>query len=265
MYPFETNKHIMRVSIFQYDIAWLDPAANLSKIEEVCAQLSGKTDLLVLPEMFNTGFIMQTQDLVTNWQDDTIQKLSTFSAEYGMTISGSIPMYRDGQYFNTFIVVNAIGVVAKYDKIHLFSMAGESDHYESGHQTVQFHFDNFLVQPLICYDLRFPYLSYTETPADVLIYTANWPTTRISHWKSLLIARAIENQCYVIGVNRTGSDHNGYIYPGSSMIVDYNGDILVEMQESPAFTTYDLYISKMNSFRENLPFLKDRNKGFLKG
>ncbi len=253
----------MRVTIFQYDVAWLNPASNLLKIEEACEQLSGQTDILVLPEMFNTGYIMQTQDINTNWQDETIQKLSTYSASYGITICGSIPMFREGQYFNTFIVVNALGVIAKYDKIHLFSLAGETNQYEAGTQTTQFEINDFVIKPLICYDLRFPYISYSESPVDLIIYTANWPKTRVSHWKSLLVARAIENQCYVVGVNRTGSDGNGYHYPGSSMIVDYNGDILVEMDESPCFMTYDLDVDKMKAFREKLPFLQDIKLGLF--
>lgn len=248
----------MLITIFQFDVAWHDPASNLSKIEEVCALLAGKTNLLVLPEMFNTGYEMLTQHLDIKWQDETIQKLSTLSAEYDITIAGSIPMYREGQFFNSFIAVNALGVVAKYDKVHLFSLAGEAKHYESGTNRTTFDMDNFSIQPLICYDLRFPYISLNRQPVDIIIYTANWPKTRVSHWKSLLIARAVENQCYVIGVNRTGEDNNGYHYPGASMIVDYNGDILVEMEDKPAYTTCELDKQKMVDYREKLPFMMDR-------
>lgn len=248
----------MLITIFQFDVAWHDPAANLSKIEEVCDSLAGKTNLLVLPEMFNTGYEMIPQHLDIKWQDETIQKLSTLSAEYGMTIAGSIPMYRDGQFFNTFIVVNDLGLVAKYDKIHLFSLAGEAKQYVAGVDRTTFDMDDFSIQPLICYDLRFPYISTNKQPVDILIYAANWPKARVSHWRSLLIARAIENQCYVIGVNRTGEDNNGYHYPGASMIVDYNGDVVVEMVDSPASITYDLDKPKMMAYREKLPFMMDR-------
>lgn len=248
----------MLVSIFQFDVAWHDPAANLAKIEEVCASLAGKTNLLVLPEMFNTGYEMVPQHLDMQWQDKTIQKLSSLSAEYDMIIAGSIPMIRDGQFFNTFIAVNALGVVAKYDKIHLFSLAGEAKHYEAGNNKTTFDINDFSIQPLICYDLRFPYISTNKQAVDLIIYAANWPKARVSHWKSLLIARAIENQCYVIGVNRTGEDNNGYHYPGASMIVDYNGDVVVEMEDSPAFITYNLDKPKMMAYREKLPFMMDR-------
>jgi len=248
----------MLVSIFQFDVAWHDPAKNLSKIEEVCALLAGKTNLLVLPEMFNTGYEMMPQHLETKWQDETILQLSNLSAEYNMTIVGSIPMCREGQFFNTFIVVNALGVVAKYDKIHLFSLAGEAKTYEAGINRTTFDIDDFSIQPLICYDLRFPYISTNKQPVDLIIYAANWPKTRVSHWRSLLVARAIENQCYVIGVNRTGEDYNGYHYPGASMIVDYNGEIVVEMEDSPAFMTYNLDKPKMMNYREKLPFMMDR-------
>jgi omega-amidase len=248
----------MLVSIFQFDVAWHDPAKNLSKIEEVCALLAGNTNLLVLPEMFNTGYEMMPQHLETKWQDETILQLSNLSAEYDMIIAGSIPMYKDGQFFNTFIAVNALGVFAKYDKIHLFSLAGEAKNYEAGINRIKFDMNDFSIQPLICYDLRFPYISTNKQPIDLIIYSANWPKTRVSHWRSLLIARAIENQCYVIGVNRTGEDNNGYHYPGASMIVDYNGEIIVEMEDSPAFITYNLDKPKMMAYREKLPFMMDR-------
>lgn len=248
----------MLVSIFQYDVSWLDPAANLLKIEEVCSNLSGKTNLLILPEMFNTGYILQTQDLDINWQDETIQKLSDFSSKFGMNIAGSIPMYREGQYFNTFIAVNTLGVIAKYDKVHLFSLAGESNHYEPGTEINLFDINDFTILPLICYDLRFPYISFGEDNKDLIIYSANWPKTRVSHWKALLIARAIENQCYVIGVNRTGFDSNEYEYPGVSMIIDYNGEVLVEMDGNPNYLTYSLDKTKMMAFREKLPFVQDK-------
>jgi omega-amidase len=175
----------MLVTLFQYEVAWLDPESNLSKIEYLCSKVSGQSDLLVLPEMFNTGYIMHPNELDLKWQEETIQHLMTISAKYGMTIAGSIPMFKSGHYYNTFIAVNAFGIIAEYDKMHLFSIAGEANHYEKGKQAITFDLQGFKILPLICYDLRFPYISYIESPVDIIIYTANWPKTRISHWKSL--------------------------------------------------------------------------------
>lgn len=255
----------MLVTLFQYDVAWLDPDSNLSKIEHLCSKLSGQSDLLVLPEMFNTGYIMQPHELDLKWQEETIQNLMNISSKYGMTIAGSIPMFKSGHYYNTFIAVNTFGIIAEYDKMHLFSLAGEAKHYASGKQVITFDLNGFKIQPLICYDLRFPYISYIDFPVDVIIYTANWPKNRISHWKSLLIGRAIENQCYVVGVNRTGRDNNDYEYPGVSMVVDYNGEILVELEEDVLYKTINLDLAKLKAYRDKLPFLKDRNWAFKNG
>ena len=235
----------------------MDPAANLRKINDWCDSSTKDTDLWLLPEMFNTGYNLDPSKMSVEWQETTIATLQDFSLKYGGTFGGSIPMFRSGNWYNTFVFVNSDGLVAQYDKIQLFSLAGEDEFYSKGRQTVQVEISNWKIRPLVCYDLRFASLNNGEL-VDVIIYSANWPVQRISHWKSLLIARAIENQCYVVGVNRTGEDNNGYHYPGASMIVDYNGDVVVEMEDSPAFITYNLDKPKMMAYREKLPFMMDR-------
>ena len=156
------------------------------------------------------------------------------------------------------VTVSKEGLIHSYDKIHLFTPAGEKEVYSEGDLTTTFMLKDWKIQPLICYDLRFPYLTFNSNQVDIIIYSANWPVARVSHWKALLAARAIENQCYVIAVNRTGIDKNGYEYPGASTIIDYSGQILQEMDENEGFITEKIIKSDMTQYRKKLPFLNDR-------
>lgn len=253
----------MRVSICQYETVWMNLSANLNIIADNCRLLTNKTDLLVLPEMFNTGYVMNPQDIPFSWQDDTISTLKDLAVQYKITIAGSIPMHRKGQWFNTFIIVNEKGLVGEYDKIHLFTLAGEKDRYASGTKTHFYKVDDWDILPLVCYDLRFPYLGFGQKQPDILIYSANWPETRVSHWKTLLKARAIENQCYVVGVNRTGRDENGFIYSGESTIIDFNGEVMARMENESNCLTQVLDKQSLLAFRAKLPFFNDRNIDFL--
>ncbi|MBK6500588.1 MAG: hypothetical protein IPG00_21555 [Saprospiraceae bacterium] len=142
-------------------------------------------------------------------------------------------------------------------KSNFFSLAGEDEFYSKGRQTVQVEISNWKIRPLVCYDLRFGSLNNGEL-VDVIIYSANWPVQRISHWKSLLIARAIENQCFVVGINRVGQDNNGYLYPGNSMIVDFNGEVICEMNDGESISSSVIDKAEMLTFRSKLPFYKDR-------
>lgn len=235
----------------------MDPTANLDKIGIWCNSSHQDTDLWLLPEMFNTGYSLDPSKMSVEWQETTLVALQDYSLNYGGTFGGSIPMFRNGKWYNTFIFVNGDGLVAQYDKIQLYSLAGEDEFYAKGKQTVQVEIANWKIRPLVCYDLRFASLNNGEM-VDVIIYSANWPVQRISHWKSLLIARAIENQCFVVGINRVGKDQNGYLYPGNSMIVDFNGDVICEMNDSESISSSVIDKAEMLAFRSNLPFYKDR-------
>lgn len=253
-------KHI---SIFQFAPKWLDVTNNLDVISEVCQSLSGASDLLILPEMFNSGYVLVADLLSKEWQGETMSALKTMAKLYHISICGSIPFFDHSQWFNRFILVEPTGTIQSYDKIQLFAPAGEKETYHRGNEIKKFSFLGWNIQPLICYDLRFPYLSFRNEAMDMIIYSANWPKTRVHHWKSLLIARAIENQCYVIGVNRTGRDENGFEYPGASMVVDFAGNVLNEMDEKAGFLTIALDQIAMLEFRTKLPFAADRIQEFM--
>jgi predicted amidohydrolase len=253
----------MRVTVLQYATAWQAPEENLAYIREVCTTLKGSTDMLLLHEMFNTGYTMKPQELAPDCDMQSIIHLTETAAMSNMVIGGSMPTFREGKYYNTFQFVSGQGVIHSYDKIHLFGMAGEHRVYTAGQKTGIFDYNGFHILPLICYDLRFSYLTLIKPYPDLIVYTANWPIARVAHWKALLAARAIENQCYVIGINRTGVDPNGYVYPGASCIIGPDGKTISELEDQPAYVTASLDLDEMRLFRQKLPFLQDRNDKFL--
>lgn len=247
----------LRISLYQYDTVWMDVDANLIKIEGVCGALSGNSDILVLPEMFNTGYTMTPDQIPKDTDIHTIKALQILAQKYQITICGTIPRQVNSQYFNTFITVKPEGLVHSYDKVHLFTPAGEKDVYQAGNTATTLVFNGLEILPLVCYDLRFPYLGY-QIDKDVILYSANWPIARIAHWKTLLKARAIENQCYVIGVNRTGNDQNGYEYPGCSMAIHPDGSVLKLLGHQEEWATVAIDKEILETYRAKLPFLQDR-------
>ena len=253
----------MKVTLFQYATAWMNPVENLAKIADVCRNITGTSELLVLPEMFNTGYTMKPDEIPVSWQEDCIKELTRLAEDYDLAICGSMPMFKSNKWHNTMITVTKDGLLHQYDKIHLFTPAGEKEVYAEGFITTCYSILGWKIKPLICYDLRFPYLSYNTSIPDVIIYSANWPIARIEHWRILLRARAIENQCYVIGVNRTGKDENQYEYPGNSAIIDYNGTVITEMDNFEGYSTSILHMDKMEDFRKRLPFLNDRKSNLF--
>ena len=248
----------MRVAFFQMNVSWLNPPENLHKIRNICREISGSADLLVLPEMFSTGYVLDISLLDPTWQHEVIRELTSYALENNLTITGSIPFFNRGRWTNTMITVDKSGLIHQYDKIHLFTPAGESKEYSPGNHPSAWNYENWTIWPLICYDLRFPYASFSTENPHVLLYSANWLVSRIAHWDALLKARAIENQCYVIGVNRFGADENGYDYPGHSSVYDYEGNRLSFAENREICLIADLSMDKLTSYREKLPFFKDR-------
>jgi len=248
----------LRVAVFQFSTAWMQQDTNLKKVSLVADRLRGKADILFLPEMFNTGYNMHPESIPPDWQTQCIETMQNIAAKTGIWIGGSIPFHSMGRWKNTMVVINADGIVSQYDKTHLFSPAGEKEHYVAGESFEFFMFGDWCIRPLICYDLRFPYASFQSPAPDILVYSANWPGTRIKHWHTLLSARAIENQCYVIGVNRTGEDDNGYWYPGESTIISFSGQTIYCGKEKEEMTISTLDLAALKEYRQKLPFLNDR-------
>ena len=200
---------MINVTLIQSDIIWEDKVSNLKNYQNKISQIES-TDLIVLPEMFTTGFSMNPKDISETMSGETIQWMKSNASKMNSAICGSIIIEEDDKYFNRFIWVNPDGSICQYDKKHLFSFAGEDKNYTAGNEKIIIEYKGWKICPLVCYDLRFPVWSRNSEDYDLLIYVANWPTKRKLAWKSLLVARAIENQCYVIGVNRVGKDENNH-------------------------------------------------------
>jgi predicted amidohydrolase len=248
---------MINVTLIQSDIIWEDRISNLKKYQEKINQIES-TDLIILPEMFTTGFSMSPKGISENMNGETIQWMKQNAHKINSAICGSIIIEEDSKYFNRFIWVNPDGSIHHYDKRHLFSFAGENENYTAGGEKIIIEYKGWKICPLICYDLRFPVWSRNSEDYDLLIYVANWPDKRKSAWKSLLTARAIENQCYVIGVNRVGEDSKNY-YSGDSSLINALGETLytnshIEEIYSNTISKYDL-----NKVRTQLPFLNDKD------
>jgi predicted amidohydrolase len=248
---------MINVTLIQSDIIWEDRISNLKKYQEKINQIES-TDLIILPEMFTTGFSMSPKGISENINGETIQWMKDNASKMNSAICGSIIIEEDGRYFNRFIWINPDGSIHHYDKRHLFSFAGENENYTPGNEKIIIEYKGWKICPLICYDLRFPVWSRNSEDYDLLIYVANWPDKRKLAWKSLLIARAIENQCYVIGVNRVGEDSKNY-YSGDSSLINALGETLytnshIEEIYSTTISKYDL-----NKIRTQLPFLNDKD------
>jgi len=248
---------MINVTLIQSDIIWEDRILNLKKYQEKLNQIES-TDLIILPEMFTTGFSMSPKGISESMNGETIQWMKANASKMNSAICGSIIIEEDGKYFNRFIWVSPDGSIHHYDKRHLFSFAGENKNYTPGDEKIIIEYKGWKICPLICYDLRFPVWSRNSEDYDLLIYVANWPDKRKSAWKSLLTARAIENQCYVIGVNRVGEDSKNY-YSGDSSLINALGETLytnshIEEMYSTTISKYDL-----NKVRTQLPFLNDKD------
>jgi predicted amidohydrolase len=253
----------LKVSLIQVDQCWEDVSANLTKFESLI-QKQSDTDLIVLPEMFHTSFSMNTS-LAKDWEDNPIvEKLKQWSLESQAAIYSSLMVKEQHQFYNRGVFVSPNGSVQYYDKRKSFGLGGEDRVFSQGDQEVIVDYKGWKINLQICYDLRFPELIRNRinsdgNPAyDVLIYVANWPQKRVLHWSTLLQARAIENQCFVVGVNRIGTDGNNLVYSGASAIYDGLGETKLLMNDQENTSTVTLSYESMQNWRLSLPFLKDR-------
>jgi predicted amidohydrolase len=254
----------LNVTLVQIDQIWEDKQANLSKYHEVFSKLNS-TDLIVLPEMFHTGFSMNVSELAEEWKKSSgLNFLKNWATKLNSAFYTSLIIQDDKNFFNRGVFVFPDGSIEFYDKRKSFGLGGEDQFYKAGNQEKIVEYKGWKINLQICYDLRFPELirnrlEKNQEPAyDVLIYVANWPEKRIAHWNALLRARAIENQCYVLAVNRVGKDGNNLVYSGNSSIIDALGENLAESNlEIETISTKNLSKNNLLEIRKNLPFLKD--------
>lgn len=244
----------MKIAIYQYDILWESPENNLRKIDKVMSEVSNKCDLLVLPEMFTTGFTMKPKDVAEKMDGKSISFLKEATKKYNLAIIGSLIIEENGNNYNRMLLITPEGELNYYDKRHLFRMSGEDNHFASGGKLEIFQYKGFNILPQVCYDLRFPVWSRNNNNKyDIAIYVASWPTVRIKVWDILLQARAIENVCYVIGVNRVGTDPV-IGYNGHSCVVDYLGKKIVETTEDKEqYIICEIEKEPLEKFRGKFP------------
>lgn len=250
----------LRVALVQTTLAWHDPQANRDRFEGLLEQARG-ADLAILPEMFTTGFSMDSEALAEPEDGPTLAWMREQARRLDLVLTGSlIVRAADGSHRNRLLWVRPDGEVLHYDKRHLFRMAGEHAHYSPGECQVLLDLKGWRVRPLICYDLRFPVWSRDATDTHLLLYTANWPAARRAHWNRLLPARAIENLCYVAAVNRTGEDGKGYPYSGDSQVLDFQGEMLLDAGAEEGVRQVTLSAQALAAYRERFPAHLDADR-----
>ncbi len=251
----------LTVTIVQTHLHWEDKTTNLQMLEEKIKSIKGTTQLVVLPEMFSTGFSMRPAAMAEPMSGTTINWMKRVAAENKLILTGSVIIEEEGNYFNRLVWMLPSGQYGVYDKRHLFAFAGEDAHYTAGTKRLIASVNGWKINLQVCYDLRFPVWA-RQTPADepeydLLVYVANWPERRNHAWKTLLQARAIENQCYVVGVNRVGKDGNAIYHSGDSCIIDPMGEIIFQQAHEEVVHTLTLQKENLTMLRSKLPFLKD--------
>lgn len=266
-------KNELKIVGIQADLVWQNPKQNISFFEEQINGLENAIDLIVLPEMYSTGFTMHPEEVAEQMDGFTISWMQKIASEQQVALCGSLVISETREaasgekngnalnaknYYNRFIFVHPSGALQTYDKRHSFTLVGEDQVYTAGNQRTLIEYKGWRICPFICYDLRFPVWSRNKDNYDLLIYVANWPTTRVKAWENLLKARAIENMSYVIGVNRTGTDKNNHAYSGNSLILNYFGEVLSDVAKNTVgIVSGSLDKAQQEITREQLGFLKD--------
>ncbi|MFW5820422.1 MAG: amidohydrolase [Bacteroidota bacterium] len=260
----------MKLVLVQPDILWESPGENLENLNKLLDQIEGKPDLIILPEMFTTGFSMNTKEMAQPPENPVIGWMRGKATRFKSAIMGSMIIAdhkkensrNDGDdisYFNRLIFLSEEGDLFFYDKRHMFRMGGEGDHFSAGKKRLIVNHMAWKICPLICYDLRFPVWSRNREDYDLLIYVANWPAVRSDVWNTLLKARAIENQSWVVGVNRTGKDGEGINYIGESQIVNPKGEVVDKLNGREMIREVDISLEELDIFRQKFPVWKDRD------
>ncbi len=246
----------LTVVLIQPDLVWESPQANLEQFDRLLGSV-GDCDLVVLPEMFATGFSMNPQSVAVSMQSDTLRWM--FNHSHNFALCGSLAIEENGRFFNRFLFAHQGRIVAQYDKRHLFAYAKEDQHYQAGNQVISLEFKGWRIAPFVCYDLRFPAWIRQTAGVDLMLFVANWPSKRQWAWNSLLTARAIENQCYVLASNRVGVDGNGIDYQGDSQAINMAGENLASLRGESGVIRVKLNKGELQAFRAQFPFLDDRD------
>ena len=249
----------MKIALFQTKLHWEDPKANRNLIQQYIDSFQEEFDLLVLPEMFTSGFTMEPKKVSETMDGETVTFLKVMASEKNFAITGSLVIEEDGKFFNRMVFVHPNGTIEFYNKRHLFSLAGEEKVYEKGREKVIVSYKNWKICLQICYDLRFPAFARNLEDYDLVIYVANWPKPRINAWNALLMARAIENMCYCVGVNIIGEDSNKLEYVGSSQGIDYLGNELLNAEANQGLFLVKINKDIMLETRKKFNFLNDRD------
>jgi omega-amidase len=252
----------LTITLIQTQLFWEDKAANLAMLEQKINTIDTATELVVLPEMFSTGFSMKPAQLAETMEGETVNWMKRIAAARKIIPTGSVIIEQEGNYYNRLIWMLPNGQYGYYDKRHRFAFAGEDAHYTAGNRRVVAQVNGWRVNLLVCYDLRFPVwarqqLQDGQPEYDLLLYVANWPQRRSHAWQTLLQARAIENQCYVVGLNRVGNDGNDIYHSGDSMVVDPLGQTLYHKADAEEVFTITLQKENLDEVRNKFPFWKD--------
>ena len=247
----------LRISLVQAALHWHDADANRALFAEALDSLDGPTDLVILPEMFTTGFTMQAAGQAEPMDGPSVRWMQSQAENRHTAVCGSLIIESDGRYYNRFVFADPGGALHCYDKRHLFRLAKEERHYAAGRRREVFEYRGVRICPQICYDLRFPVWSRNRGDYDLLIYVANWPQPRHLAWQTLIRARAIENQSYVAAVNRVGSDGNDLPYRGGSAVIDFLGQDVIDLGDEATTASVEIDFDRQRAFRERYPFHRD--------
>jgi predicted amidohydrolase len=250
----------LNITLIQTTLDWHDAGANRARFDGLIAEIDESTDLIVLPETFTTGFTMQSDSYAERMDGDTVAWMKLVARDFGATICGSLIIEEDGHFYNRLIWMPPDAPAGWYDKRHLFRPGGEHDHFTPGRERSIFELNGWRICPLVCYDLRFPVFSRGIDTFDLLIYIANWPKARRSAWRTLLPARAVENLCYSVGVNRIGVDGNDIECDGDSMVADFLGNLLVDCDGDEHIVTTRLDGNALQRYRKKFPAHLDADR-----
>jgi predicted amidohydrolase len=250
----------LKIALIQSELVWENPEQNRQRFAEKIKGITQPVDVIVLPEMFTSGFTMSPEHVFETMEGNSIAWMKAIAKKANAAICGSLVISEDGNYYNRFVFVTPEGKLEQYDKRHTFTLAGEHEVYKAGKNRLITHYKGWKLHPLVCYDLRFPVWARNTEDYDVLMYVANWPKPRINAWDALLKARAIENMSYCVGVNRVGVDKNELEYPGHSAVYDGLGKQISDIKPNTEQTAI-IILEKdhLKTIRQNLKFLDDRD------